>query len=104
MTDRDSYLEDKQAQIDKWISQLARLHALCQETGDDVRIKFEVQLKEFSQNLDDLNDMFREFQGLNKYGREKYRQVIEMNWHELEESFKNSISEYENLIRAKTED
>ena len=102
--DRDNYLEDKQAQINKWIGQLARLDAICREAGDDVRIKFEVKLKDFSQNLNALNAMFREFQGLNEYGSEKYRQVIEKNWAELEESFISSITEYENLIHATTEE
>ena len=77
MIDRDTYLKDKQSQIDKWISRLACLDALCREAGDDVRIKFEVQLTEFSQNLNDLNAMFRQFMELNDYGREKFRQIIE---------------------------
>lgn len=103
MNDRDAYLEDKQAQIDKWISQLARLDASCRNAGDEVRIKFEIQLKEFSENLNDLNAMFREFQELNDYGREKFRQVIEENWLELEDSFKSSIAEYEHLINEQIE-
>jgi uncharacterized coiled-coil protein SlyX len=102
MIDRDSYLEDKQARIDIWISQLARLDGLCREAGDDVRVQFEVQLAEFRQNLKELNDMIREFQKLNDYGREKFREVVDKNWNKLEESFERSFSEYEHLIRAKT--
>lgn len=103
MTDWDTYLENKQTQINSWIGKLARLDALYREAGDDVRIKFEVKLKEFSENLDELNVMFREYKELNEYGREKLRQLIEKNWRELEESFKSSISEYEHLISTETD-
>ncbi len=40
MVEREAYLDDKQAQINKWIAELARLDALCREAGEEVRIKF----------------------------------------------------------------
>ena len=104
MIDSEVYLEGKQAQINKWIAQVARLDTLCLEAGEDVRTKFEFQIKVFGHNLKELNSMFREFKGLNEYGRETFRQLIEKNWGELEESYNSSISEYEHLIRARIEE
>lgn len=104
MADRNSYLADKQVQINRWIGQLARLDALCQEAGDDVRIQFAVQLAEFSQNLEELNAMILEFRDLNSYGREKFKIVMEKNWGELKESFEQSLSQYKYLIEQGTGD
>lgn len=101
MVDSEVYLESKRAQIAEWIVQLAQLDSLYRETGDDVGIKTDVHLKQFTQHLDDLNAIFSGFQELNEYGREKFRQIIEDSWSEVEESFKSSISKYEHLIRGK---
>ncbi|UCH81842.1 MAG: hypothetical protein JSW20_04250 [Nitrospiraceae bacterium] len=97
---RDYFFEDKQTQINRWISQLARLDALCREAGDDVRIKFEVQLQEFSEHLEQLKNIFCDVEKLNIDSREKFNSLVEKNWNDLQESFERSVSEYEYLCRA----
>ena len=104
MINREVYLEEKQAQIDMWIGKLDHLDALCRDAGNDVKGEFKDQIKELSQNLDELDSMFSEFQELNDYGREKFRNVVEKNWREIEESFEYSISEYEHMIRARAKE
>lgn len=99
MINREDYLKDKQAQIDKWIAQLARLNALRREAGDDVRIKFEVQLTEFSQHLRELQQIFLKFEDLSEDSRNKFRRLVEKYWKELEESFEKYVSEYEHLCK-----
>ena len=100
MIDMDPHLEDKQAQINKWIGILARLDVLCREAGEEVWIKSEFYISEFRQNLQELNLMFRKFQELNDYSREKFNKVVEENWNKLEESFEQSVSEYEHQCKA----
>lgn len=102
MTDRDAYLEDKQARIDRWIGQLARLDALCRKAGDDVRIQFEVQLTEFSQQLRELQKIFLEFENLTEESRDRFSHLVEKNWDGLEESYKESVSQFEFLHREKS--
>jgi len=103
MSNGIDYLERKQSQVHVWICQLARLDALCRQAGKSVEGEFEDQISELGDNLEELHSMFQEFQELNDDGREKFIQVVERNWNEIEEGFNNSLSEYEYLIRARTE-
>jgi len=102
MLESDIYLESKRAQIAEWIAQLAQLDILYRIAGDDVDINADVDFLKFRQHLNDLNAIVSGFQELNEHGRDKFRQIIEESWCELEENFKSSISKYEHLIRAKT--
>jgi len=103
MVDHNSYLKDRQAQINVWIYQLARLDALSREAAADIRIKFEIQLAELYQTLKEFQQMFAEFEDLSDESRTKFRNLLEKNWDELEESFERSVSEYELLCKVQTE-
>jgi predicted nuclease with TOPRIM domain len=103
MADQNSYLKDKQSQVNQWICQIARLEALSRETTDDIRIKFDIQFAELHQNLKEFQQMFLEFEGLGEESRNKFRNLVEKNWNELEESFERSLSEYEHLCKVQTE-
>ena len=99
MSETDTYLKEKQSQIDKWITELARLDALCGEGHEEERIKFELQLKGFSDNLWEIQKMFSDFERLNEESRERFRSLIEMHWTGLEENFKRSVSEFREIFR-----
>lgn len=102
MIDRDAYLKEKLEQIRLWIDQLARLDALSREADEDIRMKFEIQITELHQNLKELQNIFFEFEALGEESRNKFRNVVERNWTELEDSFKRSVSHYEHMCRART--
>jgi hypothetical protein len=102
MTDRDAYLNEKLEQISLWIDELSRLDALSREADEDIRMKFEIQITELHQNLKELQAIFLEFEVLSAESRNKFRNLVERNWTELEDGFKRSVSHYEDLCRART--
>jgi hypothetical protein len=102
MIDRDIYLREKQAQINLWLCEIDRLDALSREADDDVRTAFEIQITELLQNLKELQHMFLEFEVLSEESKNKFRNLLERNWSELEEGFKRSVSQYERLCQART--
>lgn len=100
MFDRKTYINNKHSQINRWIAELARLDALCRENGETARVRFEAQLKDFSQTLKELQLLLAAFEDLDEKSKEKFITLIESKWPELESSFNQSVSDFERISRG----
>lgn len=94
MSDKDTYINEKQSQIIKWLAELARLDMEARELGEDRRVPFEVHLNEFNDQLKEVERLFSE---MNMSQKDDVPAIIletEKKWDNLKKSFEHSVLEF----------
>jgi len=92
MTERDTYIEKKKTRIDRWIAELAILDARAREAGEEQRIIFEVQMKEFSDELKQMKKVLEDLENAGEDSWHELRGEAETRWNSLQESYKETLT------------
>lgn len=94
MSDQTIYIKEKSSQIDHWIAELAKMDELAREAGEEVRIKLEVQMNEFSQDLKAMQNMLKEIENADEDKWEELRVRADKTWISLTNSYDSVKSEF----------
>lgn len=92
MTERDTYIKTKKTRIDRWIAELAILDTRAREAGEEQRIIFEVQMKEFSDELKQMKQVLEDLENAGEDSWHELRGEADIRWNSLQESFKETVA------------
>ena len=94
MTTRDAYLEKLKSQLDEWGKDIDRLDRETSKADAKAKIKYEEQINELRQNVEEAQQTLTTIRDANENTWEDLKQGAETIWDLYKNSFKKAKSEF----------